>query len=72
MKELNTEYVKVIDFNPFETFGVPRQKMNKGVRALSLEDLLRIFNYKTDNKRTALTRDAFRLSSRRMGMKAID
>ena len=72
VKELNTEYVKVIDFNPFETFGVPRQKMNKGVRALSLEDLLRIFNYKTDNKRTSLTRDAFLLSFGLMGMNAID
>ena len=71
--ECNTDEETVIKNNPFQRYKTPRQVMKKGVRALSLEDFLKIANYHPDGKgRKLLAHDCFILSFCLMGMNAID
>jgi integrase len=71
--ECNTDEETVIKNNPFQRYKTPKQVMKKGVRALSLEDFLKIANYHPDRKgRKLLAHDCFILSFCLMGMNAID
>jgi integrase len=71
--ECNTDEETVIKNNPFQRYKTPKQVMKKGVRALSLEDFLKIANYHPDGKgRKLLAHDCFILSFCLMGMNAID
>jgi len=73
MLEYNTEIETVIPYDPFVKYQVPRQVMKKGVRALTEEDILKIYAYKGEpNSRDQLARDCFILSFCLMGMNSAD
>jgi hypothetical protein len=48
MIEYNTDDETVIKTDPFQRYKAPRQVMKKGVRALSLEDFMKVVNYKPE------------------------
>lgn len=73
MKVYNTDHEHIIQNDPFVRYNVPRQKLKKGVRALSLEDFLKVYNYQgTQGSRSLLARDCFVLSFCLMGMNSVD
>lgn len=73
MRKYNTDYEQVIKNDPFMRYKVPRQKMMKGVRSLSLEELIRIYDYEgSGHDRATLARDTFILSFCLMGMNSAD
>lgn len=73
VKELNTDYEKLIHDDPFTRYTVPRQKPRKTIRALTKEDVLRIYEYQAPpHTRVQLARDCFILSFCLMGMNAAD
>lgn len=73
MRRYNTDYDTPIANDPFLRFRVPRQEIKKGVRALTLEQLLAIYNYKgRPHSRSQLARDCFILSFCLMGMNSAD
>ena len=73
MRRYNTDYDTIIANDPFLRFRVPKQKMKKGVRALTLEQLLAVYNYKgRPHSRAQLARDCFILSFCLMGMNSVD
>jgi len=73
MLEYNTDFDTVIHNDPFTRYRVPKQAPRKGVRALTLEELLAIYNYKPKrNTRTELARDLFIMSFCLMGMNMPD
>lgn len=73
MRHYNTDYEQVIQNDPFLRYRVPKQVVRKGVRALTLKQLLAIYNYKgRPNSRAQLARDCFILSFCLMGMNSVD
>lgn len=73
MRKYNTDYEQVIKNDPFVRFKVPKQVMKKGVRSLSLEDLLKIYDFNgKEGSRPQLARDCFILSFCLMGMNSVD
>lgn len=73
MRRYNTDYEQVIKNDPFLRYKVPRQVLKKGVRALSLEQLLKVYNFNGDpHSRAQLARDCFILSFCLMGMNSVD
>ena len=73
MRKYNTDYEQVIRNDPFQRFRVPRQVTRKGVRALTLDELMRIYNYNGRPASVAqLARDCFILSFCLMGMNSVD
>lgn len=73
MRELNDDDTQVIKNDPFLRYRVPRQVLRKGVRALTLEQLLLICCYKgEEGSRAQLARDCFILSFALMGMNSVD
>lgn len=69
----NTDYEQVIKNDPFQRYRVPRQVLKKGVRALSQEQLMKIYNFKgRPHGRAQLARDCFILSFSLMGMNSVD
>lgn len=73
MRKYNTDYEQVIKNDPFVRYKVPKQILRKGVRSLSLEDLLKIYNYQgKEGSRPQLARDCFILSFCLMGMNSVD
>lgn len=73
MREYNDDYTQVIKNDPFVRYRVPKQQMKKGVRALSLEELLRVYSYEgRPRSRAQLARDCFILSFCLMGMNSVD
>lgn len=73
MRRYNTDYETVIQNDPFLRYRVPKQQMKKGVRALTLEQLLAIYKYKgRAHSRAQLARDCFVLSFCLMGMNSVD
>lgn len=73
MRRYNTDYDTIINNDPFLRYRVPKQQIKKGVRALELEQLLAIYNYKCRaHSRTQLARDCFILSFCLMGMNSAD
>ena len=73
MRRYNTDYEQVIKNDPFLRYKVPRQVLKKGVRALSLEQLLKVYNFKGEpHSRAQLARDCFILSFCLMGMNSVD
>ena len=73
MRKYNTDFDTVIANDPFLRYRVPKQKIKKGVRALTLEQLMSIYNYKgRAHSRAALARDCFILSFCLMGMNSVD
>jgi len=73
MRRYNTDYDTPIQNDPFLRYRVPRQAMKKGVRALTLEQLLAIYKYKgRAHSRAQLARDCFILSFCLMGMNSVD
>ena len=73
MRKYNTDYEQVIKNDPFMRYKVPRQVLKKGVRALSLEQLLKIYNFEGEpHSRAQLARDCFILSFCLMGMNSVD
>lgn len=73
MRRYNTDYDTVISNDPFLRYRVPKQQIKKGVRALTLEQLLAIYHYKgRAHSRAQLARDCFVLSFCLMGMNSVD
>lgn len=73
MRRYNTDYETIIQSDPFLRYRVPRQQMKKGVRALTLEQLLAVYNYKgRPHSRAQLAHDCFVLSFCLMGMNTAD
>jgi len=71
MRALNTDTVRVIENDPFERYRVPRQRVMKGVRSLSLDEFLRVCEFRGTG-RAGLARDCFVLSFCLMGMNSAD
>lgn len=72
VKELNTEYSTVITHNPFNYLKIPKQKIRKGIRALTLEELLTVMRYKPETELKHYVKDLFVLSFCLMGINAAD
>lgn len=73
MRRYNTDYDTIIQNDPFLRYRVPKQQIKKGVRALTLEQLLAVYNYKgRPHSRAQLARDCFVLSFCLMGMNSVD
>ena len=73
MRRYNTDYETVIANDPFQRYRVPKQQMKKGVRALTLEQLMAIVGYEAKPySRAQLARDCFVLSFCLMGMNSVD
>lgn len=73
MRTYNTDYEQLIQNDPFVRYRVPRQQLKKGVRALSLEDFLKVYDYQgKPGSRAQLARDCFVLSFCLMGMNSVD
>lgn len=73
MREYNTDYDTPIANDPFMRYRVPKQVMKKGVRALTLEQLMKIYHYQGEpHSRAQLARDCFILSFCLMGMNSVD
>ena len=73
MRRYNTDYETVIANDPFQRYRVPKQQMKKGVRALTLEQLMAIYHYQGEPySRAQLARDCFILSFCLMGMNSVD
>ena len=73
MRQYNTDYEQVIKNDPFLRYRVPKQVMKKGVRALTIEQLMKVYNYKGEpHSRAQLARDCFILSFCLMGMNSVD
>lgn len=71
MLRYNTDSELVIKNDPFLRYKVPREQLKKGVRALTLDELLKIYNYNGQG-RAMLARDCFILSFCLMGMNSVD
>lgn len=69
-RRYNTDTEMLISVTIFDRFRVPRQQQ-KGQRALSVEDFMRIKDYQGKG-RAALARDCFMLSFMLMGMNSAD
>ena len=73
MIEYNTDEETLIKSDPFRRYKAPRQVLKKGVRALSLEDFMKVVNYKPEGiGRKQLAHDCFILSFCLMGMNSVD
>lgn len=73
MRQYNDDRIQVITNDPFLRYRVPRQLLKKGVRALTLEQLMEISRYEgRPRSRAQLARDCFMLSFCLMGMNSID
>lgn len=73
MLEFNTEEKTIIKSDPFIRYKVPKQVMKKGVRALTLEELMKVYHYQGKlGSRSQLARDTFILSFCLMGMNSVD
>ena len=73
MRRYNTDYETIIQNDPFLRYRVPKQQMKKGVRALTLEQLMAIYRYEGEPySRSQLARDCFVLSFCLMGMNSVD
>lgn len=73
MRKYNTDYEQIIKNDPFVRYRVPRQVMKKGVRSLTIEQLMKIYNFKgAPHSRAQLARDTFILSFCLMGMNSVD
>jgi integrase len=73
MRQYNTDYETIIANDPFIRYRVPKQQIKKGVRALTQNQLLTIYNYKgRAHSRAQLARDCFILSFCLMGMNSVD
>ena len=73
MLEYNTEEKTAIKSDPFIRYKVPKQVMKKGVRALTLEELMKVYHYQgRPGSRDQLARDTFILSFCLMGMNSVD
>lgn len=73
MRRYNTDYDQVIKNDPFMRYKVPRQVLKKGVRALTLEQLMKVYRFNGNpHSRAQLARDCFILSFCLMGMNSVD
>ena len=72
MRRYNSDEEQVIKNDPFTRFRVPKQVMKKGVRSVTIDELLRIYNYNNGGIRATLARDCFILSFCLMGMNSAD
>ncbi len=73
MLEYNTDDEMIIRNDPFIRYQTPKEVMKKGVRALTLDDFLKVANYKPKkNTRAEIAHDCFILSFCLMGMNSID
>lgn len=73
MRWYNTDYDQVIKNDPFMRYRVPKQIIRKGVRSLSLEQLMAVYHYEgRKGSRAELARDCFILSFCLMGMNSVD
>lgn len=73
MREYNTDYDCIIKNDPFMRYRCPRAKKNAGMRALTLEQLMKIYNYQgRAHSQAQVARDCFILSFCLMGMNSCD
>ena len=45
MRQYNTDHEQIIKNDPFMRYKVPHQQMKKGVRSLTLDELMKIYNF---------------------------
>lgn len=67
----NNDYEKVIPSSPFEKFKMPKDVPQTKDRVVTVENLVRIFNYEGTG-RPAMARDCYVLSFCLMGMNSVD
>jgi hypothetical protein len=73
MRRYNTDYETVISNDPFLRYRVPKQVIKKGVRSLTLEQLMKVIEYHgAPHSRAQLARDCFVLSFCLMGINSVD
>lgn len=73
MREYNTDTEQILRNDPFLRYRVPRQRLSSGVRALTLPQLLAIWNcHPRPHSRAQLARDCFMLSFCMMGINSAD
>lgn len=73
MLRYNDDNQTLIKGDPFVRYKVPRQQMKKGVRSLTLEQLIKVYRYEgRPGSRAQLARDCFILSFCLMGMNTVD
>lgn len=73
MRRYNNNAEPIITNDPFISYRPPKQKINKGVRSISQEELLKVYNYKgIPHGRAQLARDCFILSFCLMGINSVD
>jgi len=73
MLEYNTDDEIVIKNDPFLRYKAPKQVLKKGVRALSLDQLMKVVNYQPKKNTLAeLAHDCFILSFCLMSMNSVD
>lgn len=73
MRRYNTGIEPIITNDPFIAYKAPKQKIRKGVRSITQEDLLKVYNYVgRPHSRAQLARDCFILSFCLMGINSVD
>lgn len=73
MRRYNAGMEAVITNDPFICYRVPKQKVKKGVRAISQEELMKVYGYEgRPHSRAQLARDCFILSFCLMGINSVD
>lgn len=73
LRRYNTDYEQIIKNDPFLRYKVPRQVLKKGVRSLTLEQLLKVYNFEGEpHSRAQLARDCFIMSFCLMGINSVD
>lgn len=71
MLRYNNDHEQIIKNDPFLRYKVPREQLKKGVRAITLDELLKIYHYDGQG-RAMLARDCFILSFCLMGINSVD
>lgn len=73
MRRYNTGIEPIITNDPFIAYKAPKQKIRKGVRSITQEDLMKVYNYVgRPHSRAQLARDCFILSFCLMGINSVD
>lgn len=73
MRQYNSDVSQPITYDPFLQFRVPKQQQKQGVRSLTLDELIKIYQYQgRAGSRAQLARDCFILSFCLMGINSVD
>lgn len=73
MRRYNTGVEPIITNDPFIAYRAPKQKIRKGVRSITQEELMKVYDYVgRPHSRAQLARDCFILSFCLMGINSVD